>query len=109
MILDNFDIPIQVESIEQTVTRLTNQIWKLIPMREHQEDWEKQLDTVNLEIAGLGVMFAQFPQFLQLRAKFEGLKIIKTTFELYRRTVFECISLLQEVRKNVRNTETEDT
>ncbi len=78
-------------------------------MREHQEDWEKQLDTVNLEIAGLGVVFAQFPQFLSLRAKFEGLKVVETTFELYRRTVFECISLLQEVRKNVRSAETKNT
>lgn len=106
---DNFDILFSKESIEQNVTRLTNQIWKLIPMREHEEDWEKQLDTVNIEIAGLGVMFAQCPQFLSLRAKLEGIKLVDTTFELYRRTVFECISLLQEVKKNVRNAETKNS
>lgn len=87
------------ESIEQNVTRLTNQVWKLIPMREHKEDWQKQLDTVNLEIAGLSILFAAIPQFLSLRAKLEGIREIETTFELYRRTVFECISLLQEVKK----------
>ena len=102
---DNYGIKIDSESIEQNVTRLTNQTWKLIPMREHEEDWEKQLDTVCLEIAGFGVIFAQFPQFLSLRAKLEGIKKVDTTFELYRRTVFECISLLQEVKKNVRNAE----
>lgn len=107
--VDNFGIQIESESIEQNVARLTNQTWKLIPMREHEEDWEKQLDTVNLEIAGLGVIFAQFPQFLSLRAKLEGMKEIDTTFELYRRTVFECISLLQEVKKYVRNTETKNS
>ncbi len=69
-------------------------------MREHEEDWKKQLDTVNLEIAGLGILFAAIPQFLSLRAKLEGIKEIDTTFEFYRRTVFECISLLQEVKKN---------
>lgn len=78
-------------------------------MREHEEDWEKQLDTVNLEIAGLGVIFAQFPQFLSLRAKLEGMREVNTTFELYRRTVFECISLLQEVKKYVRSAETENS
>jgi hypothetical protein len=78
-------------------------------MREHQEDWEKQLDNVNLEIAGLSVIFAQFSQFLSLRAKLEGLKVSDTSFELFRRTVFECISLLQEVKKNVRNAETKNT
>lgn len=99
---DNFDILYTTESIEQNVTRLTNQIWKLIPMREHEEDWQKQLDTVNIEIAGLGVMFAVVPQFLSLRAKLEGLKEVDSTFELYRRTVFECISLLQEIKKDAR-------
>ena len=39
------------EDILKTVRRLTNQLWKLIPMREHEEDWLKQLDTVILEIA----------------------------------------------------------
>ena len=59
--IDNYGIDIANESIERNITRLTNQIWKLIPMKENNEDWEKQLDTVNLEIAGLGVMFASKP------------------------------------------------
>lgn len=101
MVVDYQGIEYPNDSIEQNVTRLTNQVWKLIPMREHEEDWMKQLDTVNLEIAGLGVLFAAFPQFLSLRAKLEGIREVETTFELYRRTVFECISLLQEVKKNV--------
>lgn len=106
---DNFDVSFSIESIEQNVTRLTNQIWKLIPMREHEEDWQKQLDTVNIEIAGLGVMFAAIPQFLSLRAKLEGLKEVDSVFELYRRTVFECISLLQEIKKDVKRAETKNS
>jgi len=51
------------EDIKTNVRRLTNQLWKLIPMREHEEDWPKQLDTVILEIAGLNEIFIQ-PQFL---------------------------------------------
>ena len=109
MIQDNFNISFDIYTIEQTVTRLTNQIWKLIPMREHNEDWEKQLNTVNLEIAGLGVIFSQYPQFLSLRAKLEGMLVTEIEFELFRRTVFECISLLQEVKKNVRNAETKNS
>lgn len=81
------------EDIEVSVRRLTNQLWKLIPMREHKEDWPKQLNTVTLEIAGLNEIFID-PQFLQLLCKLEGLKIQETNFELYRKTVFECISLL---------------
>ena len=43
----------RAHDIEVNVRRLTNQLWKLIPMREHDEDWPKQLDTVIIEIAGL--------------------------------------------------------
>ena len=79
--------------------RLTNQIWKLIPMREHEEDWKKQLDTVIIEIAGLNEIFILEPQFLQILTKLEGLKIVEDLdFQLYRKTVFEVINLLQEFK-----------
>jgi hypothetical protein len=29
------------EDIDLNVRRLTNQLWKLIPMREHEENWPK--------------------------------------------------------------------
>ena len=89
------------EDIDVNVRRLTNQLWKLIPMREHNEDWPKQLDTVIIEIAGLNEIFIH-PQFLQLLCNLEGLKVQETNFELYRKTVFECISLLQELSHGVR-------
>ena len=65
-------------------------------MREHKEDWSKQLDTVIIEITGLNEIFIG-PTFLQLLSKLEGLRVKDTTFELYRKTIFECISLLQEL------------
>lgn len=89
------------EDIEVNVRRLTNQLWKLIPMREHEEDWPKQLDTVILEIAGMHEIFMA-PQFLQLLSKLEGLKTQETIFEFHRKTVFECISLLQELSRDIR-------
>ena len=69
-------------------------------MREHEEDWQKQLDTVIIEIAGLNEIFSG-PQFLQLLCKLEGLKTEETNFELYRKTVFESISLLQELSHGI--------
>lgn len=92
-----FDFPIEV--IKKDVIRLTNQIWKLIPMREHEEDWQKQLDTVIIEIAGLNEIFIHEPQFLQILSKLEGLKIMEDLeFQIYRKTVFEVINLLQEFK-----------
>ena len=64
-------------------------------MREHEEDWEKQLITVTIEIAGLKEIFSDGAAILQLLSKLEGLRVVDTTFELYRKTIFECISLIQ--------------
>ena len=99
--MTKYEFDFRNEDIDVNVRRLTNQLWKLIPMREHEEDWPKQLDTVALEIAGLNEIFIS-PQFLQLLCKLEGLKVQETNFELYRKTVFECISLLQELSRGIR-------
>ena len=89
----NFDFPEDV--INKNIIRLTNQLWKLIPMRENNEDWEKQLNTVIIEVVGLKEIFVLSPFFLQLLIKLEGLKIQKDiNFELYRKTVFESINIL---------------
>lgn len=100
--LTKYGFDISNEAIEQNVRRLTNQLWKLIPMRENHEDWKKQLHTVLIEIAGLNEVFIG-SQFLQLLSKLEGLKTQDDiNFELYRKTVFESISLLQELNHGIR-------
>lgn len=70
-------------------------------MRENEEDWIKQLDTVLIEISGLGEIFHSEPLFLQMLDKLEGLRLQRDTpFGLYRKTIFEVIGLLQNVAKN---------
>ena len=96
MLCDKYEIEFSQEAIQKTIRRLTNQLWKLIPMRENDEDWYKQLQTVTLEIAGLNELFIS-PTFLQLLSKLEGLQIKEVNFELYRKTIFECINILQEL------------
>jgi hypothetical protein len=84
----------EVEDMQKNIMRLTNQLWKLIPMKEHEEDWQKQLDTVILEITGLNEILIFTPSLLTLLSKLEGLKLVDIPFVLYRKTVFEAISLL---------------
>ena len=67
-------------------------------MRENNEDWKTHLDSVILEIVGLGEMFKELLDFLVLLSKLKGLLIEETSFELYRKTVFESISLLRGIR-----------
>ena len=99
--MTKYGFSVSIESTEKNIKRLTNQLWKLIPMRENNEDWIKQLETVIIEIAGLNEIFID-PHFLQLLSKLEGMRLKEINFELYRKTVFECISLLQELNHGIR-------
>ena len=84
------------EELHKEIVRLTNQLWKLIPMRENGEEWDKQLETVIIDIAGKDEIFIHNSQFLQLLSKLEGLKVVNVEFNIYRKTIFECINLLNE-------------
>ena len=97
---NKYGIEISKEAFDSSINRLTNQLWKLIPMKENDEDWQKQLQTLIIEISGLNIIFDSL--FLQLLSKLEGLSLQEDIdFGLYRKTVFECISLLQGIKKNV--------
>ena len=63
MLWTKYNFLVSKETVDKTIKRLTNQLWKLIPMREHNEDWQKQLETVIVEIAGLNEIFI-CPHFL---------------------------------------------
>jgi hypothetical protein len=66
-------------------------------MRENEENWQSQLETVLIEVAGLHSLFHIDEEYLILLSKLEGLRQIDTEFSIYRKTIFECISLLREI------------
>ena len=86
--------------VVQDLRRLINQIWKLLPMRENEEDWQKQLDSVLIELRGLHAMFGDQLDFLILMSKLEGLREVDN-FMVYRTTVFSVISLLTELTNQI--------
>lgn len=100
MIKNKYDITFSKEEFNNEIMRLTNQLWKLIPMRENDEDWHKQLETVIIDIAGKDEIFLHNSQFLQLLSKLEGLKVIDVDFLIYRKTIFECINLINDSLQN---------
>lgn len=93
-----YGYPFNDKIVKQDFRRLVNQMWKLIPMREHEEDWEAQLITVIEEISGLNKIFEQEIDFLVLLSKLEGLtSAVCDDFMIYRKTVFRCIELLSRM------------
>lgn len=92
-------IIIPAATVSSDINRLTNQLWKLIPMRENKENWLEHLDSLIVELAGLNELSSNTDEkFLILLSKLKGLQIEDTNFQLYRKTVFESISLLREMR-----------
>lgn len=101
-----YNINISEEIIDKDLKRLINQIYRLLPLREEKEDWQKPLQTIIEQLIGLQRLFLheQEQLFLILLCKLQGMKILieQDHFPLYRRTIFECLNLLSEMRTNVR-------
>lgn len=86
--------------IIKDLRRLINQTWKLLPMREHNEDWQKQLDSVLVELRGLHIMFGDQLDFLIILSKLNGLYEVNN-FMSYRTTVFTVVSMLTELMHSI--------
>lgn len=90
-------------AIENSVKRITNQIYKLLPNREENVDWEKPLETIIEELAGMDrLLIGQHNILFPLICKLEGLFTLteEDDFLLFRRTIFECLSLISSLKKS---------
>lgn len=97
-----YDCDIQINTIQQNLNRLTNQVYKLLPLREEGGDWTKPLYTILEEFAGMDRLFIdQQSSLYKLLCKLEGLFTLtdEKDFMIYRSIVFECLSIIGEMRK----------
>ena len=52
-----YNIEMDVDAIKVNLIRLTNQIYKLLPLREEGGDWKKPLENIMEELAGISRLF----------------------------------------------------
>ena len=100
--LIKYKAEIQDSSIYFNLKRITNQVYKLLPSREEGVDWERPLETLIEELAGMDkILIDQHDILFPLLCKLEGLFILtkEDDFPLYRRTIFECLGLISELMK----------
>lgn len=96
--MDKYEIDFTEEAKTLDKKRLINQLWKLIPMRENNEDWQTHLAILTEEIAGLVKLYNDKVEGLVLLSKLEGLTSFECEdFMIYRKTIFRCIDLLTQV------------
>ena len=100
-----YDITIPNQIIFNRLQNLINQVYKLLPIREEKEDWEKPLQTILEQLAGIQrLMNNNYSEiFFPLLSKLEGLYslIDEEDFSCYRRTIFECLGLMNKIKKNI--------
>lgn len=92
---------IDKSAIDKNLNRITNQIYKLLPSREEKSDWQKPLTTIIEELAGMDrLLFDQHEVLFPLLCKLEGLFLLSEDkdFFLYRRTIFECLGLINNIK-----------
>lgn len=101
-----YNVRIQDEAIESNLKKITNQIYKLLPNREEGIDWETPLNTIMEELSGMDSLLIDHHDILfPLLCKLEGLFILtkEDDFFFYRRTIFECLSLMNSLINRVRD------
>lgn len=97
------DYTVEEITVEENLSRLCGQIFKLLPMNEEGKDWIKPLETVTLELAGMAELIPQEEKLFSLVCKLEGLRAESENidFMLFRRTVFELCSLVNEIKDGI--------
>lgn len=99
---NKYGVQFHREDVIYNLKRLTNQIYKLLPNREEGTDWKKPLETIVEEFVGMNRIFGgQTPALFSLICKLEGLFLLteEKDFEQYRRTIFECLGMVNSLVK----------
>lgn len=104
--ITKYSAPVDNRTIDKNLHRLIGQVYKLLPYREENINWEKPLITIQTELAGMNSLFADNIEFsstlFSLECKLEGLIAgkAKEDFDIFRNDIFECIGkikLLQDL------------
>ena len=99
-----YDSEIDTTSIKTNLKRLTNQIYKLLPNREENVDWQSPLKTIIEEFCGMSrLMVTKQDIIFSLLCKLEGLFTYTEdeNFYEYRRTIFECLNMVQTLKDSI--------
>lgn len=99
-----YGVSIDKKDFSVNIKRIINQLYKILPMREQGKDWKKPLETLIEQLCGMKRLIEnQDSLFFTIICKMEGLFDLtddEIDMPLYRRTIFECLSLLNSLNRN---------
>ena len=100
MMNTKYNLTVSEETVRKSIKRIVNLTYKLLPTREEGGDWKKPLETIIEELVGMNDLFLdQQDKIFVIICKLQGIFNLtdKDDFQLYRRTIFECLSLLNGI------------
>jgi len=96
-----YNISIDKNTIVNILNKQQKLTFKLLPMLEEGQEWEKLLETVIVEFLGMQGCFPKLENLVSLIFKLKGLEQLSDDFMAYRRTIFECCSLIDKLKKDI--------
>lgn len=96
-----YDIDISDTAIKNNIQRITNQIFKLLPMREEGGDWVAPLRTLIFDLKGMSALMEDQTDLFLLLCKMEGLFSLadEEDFLEFRKVIFECLGIMGRIQK----------
>lgn len=97
------DLNIDSSVVKHNLKRILNQIYRLLPLREEEQDWQKPLATVLIELIGLLHLFPDLKEGLKVVSKLQGMLELGNSLDFYdyRRTIFECCSMISSLEQKI--------
>lgn len=98
-----YDADVDNSVVKYNLKRILNQIYRLLPLREEEEDWQKPLATLIIELAGMLHLFPDLREGLKVVSKLQGMLELGNDLDFYdyRRTIFECCSIVSSLEKSI--------
>lgn len=88
------DIGVNMGTDKQYYTYLVGRIYKLLPLYEEDEyNFKKYAESLYIEMCGND----DFPEIKQLKNKIHGMCDADLTHDSMKRTVFECINIVNKI------------
>lgn len=85
-------------AVKSNLKRISNQIFKLLPLREEGDNWKTLLNNLIDEVEGMDIIVTDQTILFQLLSKLGYLTTLTADadFPRYRRIIFECLDLVNE-------------
>lgn len=102
IIFESEKLDIEQQIIANNLSMICGKIFKCLPLKEEGEDCKKPLETIIIELVGMASLLPDQKDLFSLICKLQGLRELdaEMDFPTYRRTIFECCSLVTKVKES---------